>query len=181
MQFNPRPIRLPNFIQKPLTPMQKMISGQGQYFQRMEAGACLAAMRSQQDRWLLYSRIELNIKHRSSEATAVITTVNFSAEDISNSVIQQGSQIINNINVYVCCETPQLRRLKTLLGKLEEQDNLTQTYKLYNQRIDSPSTNQSLTNSEKEDGIETLKAIFNHPSVSVPVEAIKGFLEAEAE
>lgn len=36
-----------------------------------------------------------------------------------------------------------------------------------------------LLNALKSGGIEALKAIFNHPLVNVPVETIKGFLEAE--
>ncbi|MEI6441823.1 MAG: hypothetical protein WCO29_01505 [Nostocales cyanobacterium ELA583] len=45
----------------------------------------------------------------------------------------------------------------------------------------NPSLKDRLINALKAGGIEAFKAIFNHPLVSVPVETIKGFLEAEAE
>ena len=44
----------------------------------------------------------------------------------------------------------------------------------------SPTLKARLTNALKVGGVESLKAIFNHPFVSIPVETIKGFLEAEA-
>ena len=45
----------------------------------------------------------------------------------------------------------------------------------------NPTLKTRLINALKSGGVEALKAIFNHPLVSVPVETIKGFLEAEAE
>ncbi len=45
----------------------------------------------------------------------------------------------------------------------------------------NPTLKVRLINALKSGGVETLKAIFNHPFVSVPVETIKGFLEAEAD
>jgi hypothetical protein len=45
----------------------------------------------------------------------------------------------------------------------------------------NPTLKARLINALKSGGVEALKAIFNHPFVSVPVETIKGFLEAEAE
>jgi len=43
----------------------------------------------------------------------------------------------------------------------------------------NPSLKNRLINALKTGGIESLKAIFNHPFVSIPIETIKGFLEAE--
>ncbi|MCT7984903.1 ParB/RepB/Spo0J family partition protein [Laspinema sp. A4] len=37
-----------------------------------------------------------------------------------------------------------------------------------------------LINAFKEGGIEAVKAIFNHPFINVPIETVKGFIEAEA-
>lgn len=42
----------------------------------------------------------------------------------------------------------------------------------------NPTLKQRLLNALKAGGIEALKAIFNHPVVSVSVETVKGFLEA---
>ncbi|NEO68693.1 hypothetical protein [Moorena sp. SIO3H5] len=44
---------------------------------------------------------------------------------------------------------------------------------------DNPTLKQRLTCALKAGGIEGLKALFNHPVVSIPVETVKGFLEAE--
>lgn len=43
----------------------------------------------------------------------------------------------------------------------------------------SPNLKQRLLNALKEGGTEALKAVFNHPVVSISIETIKGFLEAE--
>ncbi|MEA5477709.1 HEAT repeat domain-containing protein [Pseudanabaena galeata UHCC 0370] len=43
----------------------------------------------------------------------------------------------------------------------------------------NPTLKARLVNALKTGGIEALKAIFNNPFVSIPVETIKGFLEAE--
>ena len=43
----------------------------------------------------------------------------------------------------------------------------------------NPTLKARLVNALKTGGIEALKAIFNNPLVSIPVETIKGFLEAE--
>ncbi|MEH2152443.1 hypothetical protein [Nostoc sp.] len=44
--------------------------------------------------------------------------------------------------------------------------------------IDDPTLKQRLLSALKAGGVEALKAIFNHPAVSIPVETVKGFLEA---
>ncbi|MFH7025849.1 MAG: hypothetical protein ACHBN1_10700 [Heteroscytonema crispum UTEX LB 1556] len=44
--------------------------------------------------------------------------------------------------------------------------------------IDNPTLRQRLLSALKAGGVEALKAIFNHPAVSIPVETVKGFLEA---
>ena len=41
----------------------------------------------------------------------------------------------------------------------------------------NPTFRQRLINAWKAGGLETLKAIFNHPTFSIPVETVKGFLE----
>jgi len=43
---------------------------------------------------------------------------------------------------------------------------------------EKPTLRQRLYSALKAGGIEALKAIFNHPAVSIPVETVKGFLEA---
>jgi HEAT repeat protein len=44
---------------------------------------------------------------------------------------------------------------------------------------ENPTLKQRLRGALKAGGIEALKAIFNHPLVSVPIETIKGWIEAE--
>lgn len=44
---------------------------------------------------------------------------------------------------------------------------------------ENPTLKQRLRSALKAGGIEALKAIFNHPLVSVPIETIKGWIEAE--
>jgi len=43
----------------------------------------------------------------------------------------------------------------------------------------NPTLKARLVNALKTGGIEALKVIFNNPFVSIPVETVKGFLEAE--
>lgn len=75
--------------------------------------------------------------------------------------------------------------IKTLL------DQLTQSYPNSTEPVivstieseirRNPTLRSRLTNALRSGGIEALKSIFDHPFVNVPVETIKGFLEAEAE
>ena len=44
----------------------------------------------------------------------------------------------------------------------------------------NPDLKARLISAFKAGGIETLKAIANHPAVSIPVEVIKGWIEAES-
>jgi internalin A len=43
----------------------------------------------------------------------------------------------------------------------------------------NPTLKARLKGALKAGSIETVKAIFNHPAISIPIETIKGFLEAE--
>jgi hypothetical protein len=43
----------------------------------------------------------------------------------------------------------------------------------------NPTFKARLRSALKAGGIEALKAIFNHPAVSIPIETIKGWIEAE--
>lgn len=72
-------------------------------------------------------------------------------------------------------------------------DQLSQTYPpttyaqkraVVNQAIEqeikhNPTFKARLRAALKAGGIEALKAIFNHPAVSIPIETIKGWIEAE--
>jgi uncharacterized protein (DUF2342 family) len=42
---------------------------------------------------------------------------------------------------------------------------------------ENPTFRQRLLSAVKAGGVEALKAVFNHPVVSIPVEAVRGFLE----
>ncbi|NEP35246.1 MAG: hypothetical protein F6K38_28645, partial [Moorea sp. SIO3B2] len=44
---------------------------------------------------------------------------------------------------------------------------------------DNPTLKQRLICALKAGGIEGLKALFNHPAFSIPVETVKGFLDPE--
>ncbi|MEZ2228023.1 HEAT repeat domain-containing protein [Microcoleus sp.] len=50
---------------------------------------------------------------------------------------------------------------------------------IHNKIKENPTLKQRLRSALKAGGIEALKAIFNHPLVSVPIETIKGWIEAE--
>ncbi len=43
----------------------------------------------------------------------------------------------------------------------------------------NPTFKQRLRSALKAGGIEALKAIFNHPLINIPIETIKGWIEAE--
>jgi hypothetical protein len=75
--------------------------------------------------------------------------------------------------------------IQKLLDQLAETyPNITETTLAQAIQVEiqhNPTLKVRLINALKSGGVEALKAIFNHPFVSVPVETIKGFLEAEAE
>lgn len=71
---------------------------------------------------------------------------------------------------------------KQLLDELAEnprtQKPTVATEIVHAEIIDDPTLKQRLLSALKAGGVEALKAIFNHPAVSIPVETVKGFLEA---
>jgi mannose-6-phosphate isomerase len=73
--------------------------------------------------------------------------------------------------------------VQQLLNQLAQADSTTSEAIIVNSLESeikhNPTLKARLINALKSGGIEALKAIFNHPLVNVPVEIIKGFLEAE--
>jgi hypothetical protein len=72
--------------------------------------------------------------------------------------------------------------LKPLLNQIAENPMTkepTVAVAVINAKIDkNPTLKQRLISALKAGSIEALKAIFNNPAVSIPVETVKGFLEA---
>ncbi|NET55276.1 MAG: hypothetical protein F6K47_03500 [Symploca sp. SIO2E6] len=77
--------------------------------------------------------------------------------------------------------------IQQLLTQLEQtQLNTTESEKqvvvaeVIEQAIkENPTLKQRLRGAFKAGGVEALKVIFNHPLISIPVETIKGWIEAE--
>jgi regulator of extracellular matrix RemA (YlzA/DUF370 family) len=71
----------------------------------------------------------------------------------------------------------QLYRSNPTTSKPEKQviatDIIEQTIK------QNPTLKERLRSALKAGGVEALKAIFNHPLINIPIETIKGWIEAE--
>ncbi len=71
--------------------------------------------------------------------------------------------------------------LKPLLNEIAENPKTQKprvAVEIINAEIDeNPTLKQRLIGALKAGGIEALKAIFDNPAVSIPVETVKGFLE----
>lgn len=112
----------------------------------------------------------------------------FTVSKVEGSVIQQGGVITNTGNLF-----PEQNLADAAVEIKQLLDQLAQTYPdsdrpevmivdaVQTKIKDSPILKARLISALKAGGIEALKVVFNHPLVSVPVETIKGFLEAEAE
>jgi hypothetical protein len=83
-------------------------------------------------------------------------------------------------------ESPHINNLKEeiqqLLSELAKDPRTAKeaiAIKIIKEEIrDKPILRQRLLSALKAGGIESLKVVFNHPFVSIPVETVKGFLEA---
>jgi hypothetical protein len=72
------------------------------------------------------------------------------------------------------------KEVQDLLNQLAKTNPSEATIDTIKQEIKrNPTLKARLVNALKTGGIEALKAIFNNPFVSIPVETVKGFLEAE--
>lgn len=84
-------------------------------------------------------------------------------------------------------ERPDVAELKAeieqLLNNLAENpmtaNETVATTVIQQQIAQNPTLKQRLVSAFIAGGVETLKAIFNHPAFSIPVETVKGFIEAE--
>jgi hypothetical protein len=95
-------------------------------------------------------------------------------KDVTNS-----AEIIGG-KIYVASELKaEIKQMLDQLAQSPTTRNEAVATKAIKQEIkNKPTLKQRLINALKGGGIEALKAIFDHPSISIPVETIKGFLEA---
>ena len=114
----------------------------------------------------------------------------FTIGNMENSVAQQGRFISNTINISL--EQEHKQNFAETTAEIQDLlDHLAQTHfdrteatlvSAIQTEINHNSTLKvRLISALKAGGVEALKSIFNHPLVSVPIETIKGFLEAEAQ
>lgn len=95
-----------------------------------------------------------------------------------------GNQIINAQQQSLTSAAMEIQALLTQLaqnypeGSLEEKQTLAKM-ELKRKVKEDPSLKDRLLNAIKSGGIETVKVLTNNPFVSIPLETIKGWLEAE--
>jgi hypothetical protein len=110
------------------------------------------------------------------------SNANFGAANIANlggTVNEQ--KIVQKTEVPKQSLAEATKEIQDLLNQLAKTNpneaTIADTIKQEIQR--NPTLKTRLVNALKTGGIEALKVIFNNPFVSIPVETIKGFLEAE--
>ena len=98
-----------------------------------------------------------------------------------------GRESRSDYNNFVQSNTAYVQELKNEAGQLldrlaEEKASQTEVVGKIQAKIQSDVTfRERLISAFKTGGIEAIKAIFNHPLINVPIETIKGFIEAEAQ
>lgn len=94
----------------------------------------------------------------------------------------EGNQIVNVSEQNLVDAAVEIRNLLNQLAQSYPSVTEEITVETLKEEIKrNPTLKARLINAFKSGGVEALKTIFNHPLVSVPIEIIKGFLEAEAE
>lgn len=96
----------------------------------------------------------------------------------------KGDQITNQYNYAseqnLAEAATQIQQLLNQLAQTNPTTNEVTVANAIQQEIkQNPTLKQRLRSALKAGGIEALKAIFNHPLVSIPIETIKGWVEAE--
>jgi hypothetical protein len=106
--------------------------------------------------------------------------------DVSDSQIIQGKNTIGNITKSNSHDKPidlkaEIRKTLDELAKNPiTQKEAVATEAIKEEIKANPTLKERLINALKGGGTEALKAIFDHPVVSISIETIKGFLEAKS-
>jgi SAM-dependent MidA family methyltransferase len=124
-----------------------------------------------------------------SENNSVSETFNnnFNQPNIANfaNKNQDDARQQANQNIYQSQQNQNLdatkKEIQQLLNQLAQTNPTTDAVtEVVHQKIKTdPTLKARLLAALKAGGLEALKAIFNHPSFSIPAETIKGYLEAE--
>ncbi|MDX2254845.1 MAG: hypothetical protein NW214_04960 [Pseudanabaenaceae cyanobacterium bins.39] len=131
--------------------------------------------------------IEQNKQRKQQEATVQPTnsfSQNFHGNVYGVAGHVAGNQIINAQQQSLTSAVMEIQALLTQLaqnypeGSLEEKQTLAKM-ELKRKVKEDPSLKDRLLNAIKAGGIETVKVLTNNPFVSIPIETIKGWLEAE--
>jgi len=131
--------------------------------------------------------IEQNKQRKQQEATVQPTnsfSQNFHSNVYGVAGNVAGNQIINAQQQSLTSAAMEIQALLTQLaqdypeGSLEEKQTLAKM-ELKRKVKEDPTLKDRLLNAIKSGGIETVKVLTNNPFVSIPLETIKGWLEAE--
>lgn len=95
-------------------------------------------------------------------------------KDVTNSAKIEGGKIY--ISADLRAEVQQF--LEKLAQSPITQNEAVATEAMKQEINKKPTLKQRFISALEAGGIEALKAIFNHPAVNIPVETVKGFLEA---
>jgi len=131
--------------------------------------------------------IEQNKQRKQQEATVQPTnsfSQNFHGNIYGVAGNVAGNQIINAQQQSLASAAMEIQALLTQLaqdypeGSLEEKQTLAKM-ELKRKVKEDPTLKDRLLNAIKSGGIETVKVLTNNPFVSIPLETVKGWLEAE--
>ena len=131
--------------------------------------------------------IEQNKQRKQQEATVQPThsfSQNFHGNVYGVAGNVAGNQIINAQQQSLTSAAMEIQALLTQLaqdypeGSLEEKQTLAKM-ELKRKVKEDPTLKDRLLNAIKSGGIETVKVLTNNPFVSIPLETVKGWLEAE--
>lgn len=131
--------------------------------------------------------IEQNKQRKQQEATVQPTnsfSQNFHGNVYGVAGNVAGNQIINAQQQSLTSAVMEIQALLAQLaqdypeGSLEEKQTLAKM-ELKRKVKEDPTLKDRLLNAVKSGGIETVKVLTNNPFVSIPLETVKGWLEAE--
>ena len=133
--------------------------------------------------------IEQNKQRKQQESTAQPTNLfsqNFHGNVYGVAGNVAGNQIINAQQQSLTSAAMEIQALLTQLaqdypeGSLEEKQTLAKM-ELKRKVKEDPTLKDRLLNAIKSGGIETVKVLTDNPFVSIPLETVKGWLEAESQ
>ena len=129
--------------------------------------------------------IEQNKQRKQQEATNMVSQ-NFHGNVYGVAGNVAGNQIINAKQQSLTSAAMEIQALLAQLaqdypeGSLEEKQTLAKM-ELKRKVKEDPTFKARLLNAIKSGGIETVKVLTNNPFVSIPLETVKGLLEAESQ